>query len=222
MKKTKKLLLTMLSLLTVGACTLGVAGCNSLLNGSGPNGSETTSGNKEENVQVSNGEWDKYLTYELNEDKQSYTVKVFDLEDIEDEDFYDDNQSIFSLEGEITIPASYNGKPVTAIGDYAFCFCVGLKTVIIPDSINKIGMGAFMYCASIESLQLPSSIIRIDDGAFAGCGMKNITLPDTITEIGDSAKRADDSVIKSKLILQRDRFPAHGLDQLTVVLILSA
>ena len=37
-----------------------------------------------------------------------------------------------------------------------------------------------------------------------------------------AAKRTDDSVIKSKLILQGNRLHAHGLDQLTVILILSA
>jgi len=39
-----------------------------------------------------------------------------------------------STAGEIKIPASLGGYPVTSIGDYAFYYCSGLTSVTIPES----------------------------------------------------------------------------------------
>ena len=47
----------------------------------------------------------------------------------------------------INIPATHRGKPVTSIGDDAFCFCTSLGGVTIPDSVTRIGNSAFEGCA---------------------------------------------------------------------------
>lgn len=47
----------------------------------------------------------------------------------------------------ITIPSSYNGKPVTAIGDSAFDINENkrvIKSVVIPNTIKTIGKYAFV------------------------------------------------------------------------------
>ena len=67
------------------------------------------------------------LTFKLNPDKNSYCVS--DCKE--------------SASGPLTIPATYQGKPVTAIGKEAFIGCFYLSAVDLPDSINSIGYGAF-------------------------------------------------------------------------------
>ena len=50
------------------------------------------------------------------------------------------------LYGPITIPASYNDKSVTRIGNSAFYGCSGLTSITIPSSVTSIGSSAFYYC----------------------------------------------------------------------------
>ncbi|MBE6536628.1 MAG: leucine-rich repeat domain-containing protein [Ruminococcaceae bacterium] len=52
----------------------------------------------------------------------------------------------------VTVPETYQGSPVTAIGDYAFNNCTLLTSVEIPSSITYIGRGAFSYCTSIKKV----------------------------------------------------------------------
>ncbi len=71
--------------------------------------------------------------------------------------------------GDLTIPATLGGQPVTGIGYAAFRQCSGLTSVTIPDSVERIGDSAFADCTSLESVTLPASVADIADSAFDGC-----------------------------------------------------
>lgn len=73
------------------------------------------------------------LTFTLNSDGQSYSVT--------------DCNSTAS--GTLTIPATYNDKPVTTIGDSAFSGCNKLTSITLPKSVTVIGEDAFYGCTEL-------------------------------------------------------------------------
>jgi hypothetical protein len=70
-----------------------------------------------------------------------------------------------------TIPAS-----VTAIGNDAFSYCTGLKSIILPEMLTSIGNDAFFGCSSLTSITLPATVTSIENYAFYG----NNSLTDVI------------------------------------------
>ena len=57
--------------------------------------------------------------------------------------------------GEVVIPDTLGGYPVTAIGGSAFTDCTSLKKITVPKSVTSIGDGAFKGCTSLEEMTLP-------------------------------------------------------------------
>ena len=90
--------------------------------------------------------------------------------------------------GDVTIPDTTNGYPVTAIGDYAFYYCVSLTTITIPNSVISIGNWAFEYCPSLSNATMGNGVTNIGEGAFFECTTLNsITIPDSVISIGNGA-----------------------------------
>ncbi len=89
---------------------------------------------------------------------------------------------------EITVASSYNGYPVTVIGDNVFHNKTDLTSVQIPDTVTEIGYAAFNYCTSLTSIKLPESVTSIGSYAFSMCtSLTEIELPAGISYIGRDA-----------------------------------
>lgn len=138
----------------------------------------------------------RYFTFTLLDD-DTYSIKAADAS---------------NLPANLVIPSSYNGKPVTQIGDRcsftlaeieeslsevsgAFAavnenLTPKLATVYVPNTITKIGDFAFagqIYLTSI-SFQDNSNLTDIGVYAFLKCeGIEILTLPDGVTTIGETA-----------------------------------
>ena len=69
---------------------------------------------------------------------------------------------------DLVIPSTYNGLPVTAIGDDAFQWC-NMTSVTIPEGVTTIGDYAFAYCSNLQDVTVPDSITYVGYSAFDGC-----------------------------------------------------
>jgi len=95
----------------------------------------------------------KGLAFELNDDGESYKVTGIGT----------------CADTKLVIPAQYEGKSVTSIGDYAFRDCDSLTSIEIPNSVTSIGRYAFVRCDSLTSVEIPNSVTSIGSRAFEEC-----------------------------------------------------
>jgi hypothetical protein len=79
------------------------------------------------------------------------------------------NNAYIGLGGDVTIPSTITGLPVTRIGDNAFSHCTNLTSITIPNSVTSIGDQAFFYCTNLTSVTIGNSVTSIGGWAFSGC-----------------------------------------------------
>ena len=112
--------------------------------------------------------------------------------------------------GEIVIPDTIDGYPVTIIGQEAFTNITGITKVtlpkhleviadfafrysgvteiVIPDSVTSLGFCAFDECWRLKEVAVGAGITKIAAQTFHGCEQLEIaTLHNGITEIGQNA-----------------------------------
>ena len=88
----------------------------------------------------------------------------------------------------VSLPAAYKGKPVTAISEKGFDKCENLISITLPDTITSIGNYAFRSCYKLTSITMPDSVTSIGSYAFESCrGLTSITIPNSVTSIGSGA-----------------------------------
>lgn len=92
--------------------------------------------------------------------------------------------------GDLVIPETVDGLPVTGIGGRAFLGCKDLSRAVIPKSVRFIGEGAFCGCSGLREAVLENGLQSIGADAFAGCNMlEKVTIPESVREIGPGAFR---------------------------------
>jgi hypothetical protein len=69
---------------------------------------------------------------------------------------------------EIEIPSSVNGIEVTSILRGAFREDTALKSIKMPDTIERIGENAFLSCTRLENIEWPSGLEYVGTNAVKG------------------------------------------------------
>ena len=138
---------------------------------------------------------DSYFTYTLLSD-DTYSIKA---------------NNVSSLPKNVIIPSTYNGKAVTVIENSAFERNT-MYSVRIPSSITKLGSRsffgswflesvvfddksnlkiiekqAFYESTKLVSVNIPNGVTIIEKQAFYYCGLLEIVIPNSLTDIGNSA-----------------------------------
>ena len=182
----KKFLLAVLCAIGALCCAVGLSACG------------TTTSNNPYTPNLPNApEPTEGLELTLSDDGSFYTVTGIGT----------------ATDTDIVIPSTYNGKPVTAIGndafyvnlenddvsnitsvfissgvtligDCAFGGCIGLTSITIPDSVTSIGDYAFYDCSGLTSITIPDGVTSIDRYAFSGCsGLTSKNLTERVRSI---------------------------------------
>lgn len=100
-----------------------------------------------------------------------------------------------AISGDITIPSTLGGYPVTAIGLWAFYDCSNLTSITIPEGVSSIGDDAFYECTSLTSITIPEGVTSIGNSAFMYCtSLTSIVIPDGVTAIGNQLFQACESL----------------------------
>ena len=63
-----------------------------------------------------------------------------------------------SISGEVVLPDTLGGYPVTSIGSWAFENCTGLTSVTIGNSVTSIGKSAFYYCSGLKNITYKGTV----------------------------------------------------------------
>jgi len=64
--------------------------------------------------------------------------------------------------GDVVLPSTINGLPVTSIGSYAFQNCASLTNITIPGSITNIGYEAFANCYDLTGVYFQGNAPSLD------------------------------------------------------------
>ena len=89
-------------------------------------------------------------------------------------------------EGDLEIPASYRGKPVTQVSQFGFNAANVKGKIILPDTLTRIldyGFGQ----AEFEDIILPDSLVSIGYGAFVNASSAFYFIPSSVQTIGEKA-----------------------------------
>ena len=71
-----------------------------------------------------------------------------------------------SVSGELVIPETIEGYPVTRIGSFAFGECSGLTGVEISNNVKNIEHYAFEGCINLANIELPDAIANVESSSF--------------------------------------------------------
>lgn len=87
---------------------------------------------------------------------------------------------------------------VTSIGNYAFstfrfplasAFCENLVSIDLPETLQRIGTCGLAGSSALKEIRLPDSLTEIGDYAFESCGLIELTMPLGLETIGYEAFR---------------------------------
>ena len=87
---------------------------------------------------------------------------------------------------ELTMPAS-----ITTIGNGSFAGCGSIRSIVIPETMERVGLNAFSQCKNLTEVVVSShSKTIISNAAFQGCSsLTTVFLPESVTVIGENAFR---------------------------------
>ncbi len=134
------------------------------------------------NNEYSNSGWSEKYTF-VREHETGLAFRLIDGKDAFEV------AGLGTAEGDIVIPATYRGRPVTRIGDRAFYNKNTVTGVTLSESITEIGAQAFTNCSYLTSVNLPASLTAIGERAFQSCRVLEspIVIPDGVEVIGAQA-----------------------------------
>ena len=73
------------------------------------------------------------------------------------------------MPGELVLPETIEGLPLTEVGPYCFAKNKYLERVVIPDSVTKIERMAFYNCTGLREFEIGAFLTELGGDAFMNC-----------------------------------------------------
>lgn len=88
------------------------------------------------------------------------------------------------------------GQNIKTTGSSAFYNCQQLESVTLNSNLETLGSYTFEYCYKLANANFQDTkLTKIPEGCFYQCGLTEVNIPATITEVGNSAFYGCDSVV---------------------------
>lgn len=92
----------------------------------------------------------------------------------------------------VILPDTWEGRPVTIIGEEAFYGNYALRRIRFPESLKKIEGHGFAECRFLEQIELPEGTEYIGDYCFYNCiRLGRAVLPEALIHMGYGAFKND-------------------------------
>lgn len=84
-------------------------------------------------------------------------------------------------------------RKLESIGNYAFRDCMSLTDIFIPKSLTNVDTYGYNYrcpfsgCVSLRNVEFEEGITEIAYGILGNAGVKEISIPDTVTKINEAS-----------------------------------
>ena len=129
-----------------------------------------------------------------------YTYEFAGQGQLKNLDFSDASNNITAIEPNAFYMAQVNGlvlpNTISVLG--VLCFTSAyIATLTVPPLVTVLPRSAFAYSQPVYNsatgeelpinIILPQNLAKIDSSCFEGALIKQITIPDTVTEVGDNA-----------------------------------
>ncbi|MBQ8515262.1 MAG: leucine-rich repeat protein [Ruminococcus sp.] len=95
--------------------------------------------------------------------------------------------SAYAFDALDTLEQIYIPDSVSHIGAYAFWDCISLREIILPASLTCINEGVLFGCEQLVYAEIPQGVEQILNEAFRYTALSDVTLPESVTYVGDSA-----------------------------------
>lgn len=98
------------------------------------------------------------------------------------------DESRYSGNSQLTVPATINDAEVVAIGEGCFRDCESLTAIFLPETLEAIGEDAFWNCTALRGIEIPESVAFIGKSAFSDCSaLEAICISNELRYIGTGA-----------------------------------
>lgn len=108
------------------------------------------------------------------------------------------------INGDVVIPSTLGGYPVTSIDRYAFSNCWLLDSITIPNNITSIGDSAFAHCTSLSKIIGANNLKYVGSEAFKNTGYYNnqSNWEDGVLYVGKSVIAANSDIMPTKYTIK--------------------
>lgn len=205
LKKYKKILAIILSLVTICMCFTGCGGEAEVVS---PEEKMLIEGTLLHPSQNENFKFNVYSSYVEITQYIGESTDVVIPDTLADKPVLSIIEKCFEYNDKITSVTIADS--VIRIGGSAFASCTSLTKLVLPNKIKSIPGGLCNGCTSLTDVNIPSSVMTICGSAFANCSaFKKIVIPRTITYLEDGAFSGCENV--EEIIIYDGGFVENGV-----------